>query len=67
MHKSASAELRAWRAAEDLTLDQAAKKLKCSSSFLSNLEHGVRSPGVKFALYAQKIVGIDPWRWVTTR
>ena len=43
-------ELRAWREAEGLTLDELSARVGCSTSALSLIERGKRKPGYEMTM-----------------
>ncbi len=60
---TASAQLRAYRVSQGLSLLQFGRVLRRDPSMISKIETGARVPGKKLALRIEKVCGIDHVLW----
>jgi transcriptional regulator with XRE-family HTH domain len=67
MAKTAGDELRAWMERTGRSYEDVADALDISTSYISNLLTGGRTPSLVLAARIQKIAGIPASSWVVTR
>lgn len=61
----AALKLREWRDGRGLSQAAAGALLGLSSSRVSDIEHGRRTPGLRLAVRIQRVTGIEPSGWTS--